>query len=68
MPLDIPQYTSPAIPGRIFSSFPELKEAFEKVIIDNGLKLTEDTEIPYEFLGYIQQNPDPEEYGQKGAV
>lgn len=61
MPLDIPQYRCPSIPGRIFSSFPELKEAFEATIKSGGQDITEDIDIPYEFVGYINQIPDPEE-------
>jgi len=62
MPLDIPQYKCPLLPGRIFSSFPKLKKAYETTILDDGRELTEDIDIPYEFMGYINQIPDPEEY------
>lgn len=62
MPLDIPQYTCPLIPGRIFSSFPELKKAFESTV---QYEITEDIDIPYEFVGYIPQTPDSDECMQE---
>ena len=58
MPLDIPQYRCPLFPGRIFSSFPELKEAVSTAIRAEGKELTEEADIPYEFLGYVAQTPD----------